>query len=99
MAGPPPGLRPMGVRRSTRYGAGMTIERGAGAVVTGGGGGIGGAIARRLAAEGARVVVNDLDAAAAAAVAAEIGGLAVPGDGGAQGGVRELIAAATPCLR
>jgi NAD(P)-dependent dehydrogenase (short-subunit alcohol dehydrogenase family) len=49
-------------------------------VVTGAGGGIGAALARRFAAEGARVVVNDLDAARAEAVAAEIGGIAVPGD-------------------
>ncbi|WP_375485672.1 SDR family oxidoreductase [uncultured Mycobacterium sp.] len=39
------------------------------AIVTGGGGGIGGAVATRLAREGARVVVADLDATAAAAVA------------------------------
>jgi NAD(P)-dependent dehydrogenase (short-subunit alcohol dehydrogenase family) len=57
--------------------------QGAGVVVTGAGGGIGAALARRFAAEGARVVVNDLDAAKAEAVAREIGGIAVPGDASA----------------
>ncbi|MCF3129936.1 SDR family oxidoreductase [Streptomyces olivochromogenes] len=54
--------------------------QGAGVVVTGAGGGIGAALARRFAAEGARVVVNDLDAEKTKAVAEEIGGTAVPGD-------------------
>ncbi|WP_438315612.1 SDR family oxidoreductase [Streptomyces sp. HUAS TT3] len=51
-------------------------------VVTGAGGGIGAALARRFAAEGATVVVNDLDAARAAAVAGAIGdrAIALPGD-------------------
>ncbi|MFD4768824.1 bifunctional aldolase/short-chain dehydrogenase [Streptomyces niveus] len=44
------------------------------ALVTGGGSGIGKAIAHRLAAEGACVVVADVNAAGAAEVAAELGG-------------------------
>src|ERR1700761_2020335 len=89
---------PMGVGRATRYGSGMTIMSGAGVVVTGGGGGIGRAIARRLAADGAGVVGNAWDRAAAHAVAAEIGGLAVPGDAGTERGVAELVKAAAEFL-
>ena len=48
--------------------------------VTGAGGGIGREIARRLAGEGMSVAVLDRDGAAAQAVAAEIGGLAVAAD-------------------
>lgn len=63
-------------------------------VVTGAGGGIGAALARRFAADGARVIVNDLDTTAAQAVAAEIGGHAVPGDAANEQDVRRLVDAA-----
>jgi NAD(P)-dependent dehydrogenase (short-subunit alcohol dehydrogenase family) len=60
-------------------------------VVTGAGGGIGAALARRFAAGGAEVIVNDLDPAAAQAVASDIGGLAVPGDAANEDHIRGLI--------
>src|SRR5258705_4168589 len=47
------------------------------AIVTGGASGLGAATARRLAAQGARVAVCDLNAKLAESVAAEIKGVAV----------------------
>ncbi len=54
----------------------MNIE-GQAALVTGGGSGLGAQTARELARRGARVTVLDINGDAAAAVAAEIGGLGV----------------------
>ena len=55
----------------------MERLRGKRAIVTGAGSGIGRAIALRLAAEGANVLISDVDETAAKAVAREIGGEAL----------------------
>ena len=51
-------------------------------------------MARRFAALGARVVVNDLHAGSCDAVASEIGGFAVPGDAATAAGAQALVDAA-----
>lgn len=66
----------------------------AGVVITGGGNGIGAAMARRFAALGARVVVNDLHAGSCDAVASEIGGFSTPGDAATAAGAQALVDAA-----
>jgi NAD(P)-dependent dehydrogenase (short-subunit alcohol dehydrogenase family) len=63
------------------------------AVVSGGASGLGAATARRLAAQGARVGILDFDAVRGAAVADEIGGIAVQTDVGDETSVQAAIAA------
>ncbi|KAA1424467.1 3-oxoacyl-ACP reductase [Mumia zhuanghuii] len=64
------------------------------AVVTGGASGIGLAAARRMAAEGARIVVGDLDQAAGKEAAESVGGLFVPVDVAVEAQVDALFDAA-----
>ena len=66
------------------------------ALVTGGASGIGAATCRRLAAEGARVAVTDLDAGKAEQVAAEIGGQALELDVRSVDSIGAAVAAAGP---
>ncbi len=67
---------------------------GVAAIVTGGGSGLGAATGRALAAAGARVALLDLNEGAAAEVAAEIGGLALPCDVADAGSAETAVARA-----
>ncbi|MFZ1176172.1 MAG: 3-oxoacyl-ACP reductase [Mycobacterium sp.] len=61
------------------------------AVITGGGSGIGLAAGRRMHAEGARIVVGDIDCDAGAAAADELSGLFVPTDVSDENAVNTLF--------
>src|SRR5438552_15313614 len=65
------------------------------AIVTGGASGLGAATARRLAAQGAKVAVCDLNAKLAESVAAEIGGIAVVCDVSDAASAEAAVAAAS----
>lgn len=71
----------------------MKID-GAVAIVVGGASGLGEATAQRLAANGAQVVVADLDAARAAALAGRIGGVPAAVDVVEEGSVEHAVAEA-----
>ena len=63
-------------------------------VVTGAAGGIGFALAERFAAEGAQVVLSDLDPVATAARAQSIGGYGVAANVGVEADIARLTEAA-----
>ncbi|AWN51993.1 SDR family NAD(P)-dependent oxidoreductase [Methylobacterium sp. 17Sr1-1] len=67
---------------------------GVAAIVTGGGSGLGAATGRALAAAGAKVALLDLNEGAAAEVAGEIGGIALPCDVADAGSAEAAIARA-----
>jgi 3-oxoacyl-[acyl-carrier protein] reductase len=68
------------------------------AIVTGAGSGFGAGIARRFAEEGARVVVNDIDAKSGERVAKEIGGTFMEADVTKDDDWAKLVRAAGPAL-
>ncbi|WP_411957368.1 glucose 1-dehydrogenase [Paracoccus homiensis] len=65
------------------------------AIVTGGGSGFGAGIARKFAAEGASVVVADINGEAAAGIADQLGGMAVQADVSDADSVRAMVADVT----
>ncbi len=67
---------------------------GVAAIVTGGGSGLGAATGRALAAAGAKVALLDLNEGAAAEIAGEIGGIALPCDVGDAGSAEAAVARA-----
>jgi meso-butanediol dehydrogenase / (S,S)-butanediol dehydrogenase / diacetyl reductase len=77
----------------------MGLLDGQTAVVTGGGSGIGRATCRRMAEEGARVAVFDINEESAEAVAEEIGGIAFGVDVGDPDAMRLSVDAAASALR
>ncbi len=62
------------------------------AIITGAASGIGAACARLFTSQGARVVVADINADGAVAVADEIGGLAIPCNVASETEVNDLVA-------
>ena len=72
--------------------------KGKSAIVTGAGSGFGAGIARKFAAEGARVMVADINEAAARDVAAGIGGLAFRANVASGAEVRAMVEAAGAAL-
>ncbi|MAM63965.1 glucose 1-dehydrogenase [Maritimibacter sp. UBA3975] len=68
------------------------------AIVTGGGSGFGAGIVRKFAAEGAKVCVADINAEAAEAMAAEVGGVALTVDVSKAGSVNAFADAARNAL-
>ena len=63
-------------------------------VITGAASGIGAACARAFAAQGARVVAVDINSDGVAAVAEEVGGLAIPCDISDESAVNDLVSEA-----
>ncbi len=68
------------------------------AIITGAGSGFGAGMARKFAAEGARVMVADINMDAARAIAAEVGGIAHQVDVAENASVQDMAAAALSAL-
>lgn len=63
-------------------------------LISGAAGGLGTAVARRFSADGARVALTDINATGLAALAEEVGGLALPADGTVRAELHDVVAEA-----
>ncbi|MFF2316902.1 SDR family NAD(P)-dependent oxidoreductase [Arthrobacter sp. NPDC058097] len=71
-----------------------SIQRPSRVLISGAAGGLGTAVARRFAADGARVALTDLNAEGVAALADELGGVALPADGTDRDALKIVVARA-----
>lgn len=67
------------------------IERPSRVLISGAAGGLGSAVARRFAADGARVALTDINADALERLAEEVGGIALPADGTDREAIRGVV--------
>lgn len=76
----------------------QSVTRPTRVLISGAAGGLGSAVARRFAADGARVALTDINADGLVALAQEVDGIALPADGTDRDALRDVVAEAVDQL-